>query len=192
MHDVTRQIFDEISAIVPFDEIEREHRDDALRWIASGVNIFRIAKPDKPPKHLVSYFVLVDPDTQSLLLGDHVKAELWLPTGGHVERGELPAVTVEREAREELGIEAVFLHGNRKPLFITQTTTVGLTPGHVDVSLWYVLRGSRHERLQFDRREFNDIEWYTFDEILASHPAIFDPHMQRFTHKLQKYLASKP
>lgn len=181
-------IHDDIANIAPFDALEREHIDDALRWIGSGANIFRIAKPDKPPKHLVSYFVLIDPDTRSLLLGDHVKAELWLPTGGHVELGELPARTVEREAREELGIEATFLRGNRRPFFITQAQTVGLTAGHTDVSLWYLLRGSRHAPLNFDRREFNDIEWYTFEEILSSHPAIFDPHMQRFTQKLMRHV----
>jgi 8-oxo-dGTP diphosphatase len=184
----TQRVLDELQHIKPFDVLEREHVADAVAWIGSGVNIFRIAKPDKPPKHLVSYFVLIDPDHQSLLLGDHIKAQLWLPSGGHVALNEHPRDTVVREAREELGVDAVFLRGHDKPLLVTVTQTVGLTAGHTDVSLWYLLRGSVHDTLDFERREFNDIAWFTFDEILQSHPSIFDPHMQRFTKKLQRHL----
>lgn len=75
----------EVRSIQPLDELERIHITDTLHWIQSGENIFRIAKPDKPPKHLVSYFVLIDPNHRSILLGDHIKAQLWLPSGGHVE-----------------------------------------------------------------------------------------------------------
>lgn len=150
--------------------------------------MFRIAKPDKPPKHLVSYFVVIDPLHKSLLLADHVKAQLWLPSGGHVEPGEDPKTTVIREVREELGKEAVFLRSNDKPFFVTVNQTVGLTPGHTDVSLWYLLRGRLHDHLNFDRREFNDVAWFSFEEILQSSPVIFDRHMHRFTQKLIDYL----
>jgi 8-oxo-dGTP diphosphatase len=182
------RIQDEINAIQPIDDIEQDHRSDALQWIKSGADIFRIGKPDKPPKHLVSYFVLIDPDHDSLLLGDHIKAQLWLPTGGHVELNEHPKATVLRESKEELGQEAVFLRGDDRPFFLTIAETVGLTAGHTDVSLWYLLRGSVHDQFHFDRREFNDMTWFTFAEILNSHPAIFDPHMQRFAKKLTRYL----
>ncbi len=187
---ITSLITDEIAAIQPYDALEQAHIDDATAWVASGANIFRITKPDKPPKHLVSYFVVIDPDHKSLLLGDHIKAQLWLPSGGHVELNEHPKDTVIREAREEVNLDAVFLKGNEHPFFITVTETVGLTAGHTDVSLWYILRGDIHASLDFDRREFTDMAWFTFDEILESHPAIFDPHMQRFTRKLQNYLAA--
>jgi len=178
----------EMQLIRPWDEVERAHLADALAWADSGAPIFRIAKPDKPPKHLVSYFVVIDPEHHSLLLGDHILAQLWLPSGGHVLPGEHPRATVRRESQEELGRTAVFLRGDERPLFITVTQTLGLAPGHTDVSLWYLLRGDLHERLVFDRGEYTDMAWFSFDEILQSHPAIFDPHMQRFTRKLVGYL----
>lgn len=176
-----------VQNIVPHDDIERQHIDDVLAWLQSGSNIYRIEKPDKPPKHLVSYFVLIDPDHKSLLLADHIKAQLWLPSGGHVEPSEDPKATVLRESQEELNQPAVFLRGIDRPFFVTVTQTVGLTAGHTDVSLWYLLRGRRHDRIKFDRREFNDVAWFTFDEVLESSPVIFDPHMQRFTKKLKNY-----
>ncbi|SRR6266540_68479 len=182
------QIQNDIKLIKPLDSLEKNHIADALAWIDSGLNIFRIEKPDKPPKHLVSYFVLIDPEHKSLLLGHHIKAQLWLPTGGHVELNEHPKNTVIRESEEELRKQAVFLEDNDRPFFITVTQTVGLTAGHTDVSLWYLLKGSTHDTLDFERREFTKVKWFTFDEILGSQSAILDQHMHRFTKKLMQYL----
>lgn len=185
---VEQRIRDDTAAVMPFDELEQTHIADTLAWIDSGAQLFRLQAPDVPKKHLVAYFVLVDPEHQSVLLGDHIKAQLWLPSGGHVEQGELPVDTIRREAHEELRIPATFLRGNERPMFVTQTVTVGLTPGHTDVSLWYLLRGDVHQRLQFERAAYTDVAWFAITEILESHPAIFDQHMHRFTRKLQTYL----
>ena len=189
---VITKIRDTIVLIKPFDELEKVHIDDALNWVDGTSNIFRIKKPDIPPKHLVSYFVLLDSKHRSILLVDHIKAQLWLPSGGHVEKDELPTDTVRRECIEELGIPAVFVNKDELPAFLTVTQTVGLTAGHTDVSLWYVIKGNRFDYVHFDRTEFNEVEWYTFDEILASDPTIFDPHMQRFTRKLIQELLVLP
>lgn len=184
----------DINGIVPYDDIERNHQRGVVSWLQSGENPFRLKKPDIPPKHLVSYFVLVDTEHRSILLVDHIKAQLWLPTGGHVKFNESPRDAVIREAQEELKLNVrtvVFLRNIQKPFFITAGETVGLTPGHTDVSLWYLLRGNIHDPQRYDRREFTDVEWYTFEEILETDPAIFDPHLQRFTQKLDAFLRAE-
>ena len=76
----------EIELIQPLDALEEQSKQDVLTWIDSGVEICRLRKPDVPPKHLISYFAVVD--GHYILLVDHINAELWLPTGGHVEPGE--------------------------------------------------------------------------------------------------------
>jgi 8-oxo-dGTP diphosphatase len=69
-------------------------------------------------------------------------------TGGHVEVGEDPAETVRREAPEELGTEAAFTSLGPRPLFLTVPETTGAPEvRHTDVSLWYLLAGSRRDRL---------------------------------------------
>lgn len=171
-----------IEKVNPFDELEKEHIKNALAWIGSGEEIFRIQKPDIPPKHLVSYFVLIDPIAKKLLLLDHIKAELWLPSGGHVEKNEHPKKAVEREIREELNREAVFLLLD--PFFITQTITVGKTAGHTDVSLWYILQGDSGQSVEYEKQEFNGYEWFDYEEILNEPVSRFDPQMHRFTRKL--------
>ncbi len=171
------EIRNEVSQVDPFDEVERETKRDILAWIDSGVEICRLAKPDVPPKHLISYFAVVD--GEHLLLVDHINAELWLPTGGHVEPGEHPKTTVVREAKEELSIDGEFLH--EYPLFLSITETVGKTAGHTDVSIWYTLKGDRSEKVVIDDSEFHRAQWFHKDEIPLERT---DRHMERFLSKL--------
>lgn len=175
-----------VAIIQPFDELENKHIQDVLNWIDNGEPLFRIAKPDTPPKHLVSYFVLFDETDNSLMLIDHVKAQLWLPAGGHVEIDEDPRYTVVREAEEELEIQANFdTPFGDTPFFITVTQTVNADP-HTDVSLWYVIKGNKRVTLAFDAREMNTYKWFSLDEILATDITKLDPHLHRFASKLKQ------
>ena len=167
----------EIEAIEPADSLEAAHQADALAWIDSGAELCRIAKPATPPKHLVSYFALVNDD--HILLVDHKNSRLWLPSGGHVEPGEHPRETVLRELKEELGMAPD--HAIDRPILVTCTETVGVTTRHVDVSLWYVIRARLDQAMTFDRQEFNAIQWFAFDDVPFERS---DPHMRRFVQKL--------
>jgi ADP-ribose pyrophosphatase YjhB (NUDIX family) len=173
-----------VRAIAPHDELEREHITAAASWIHSGAPLFRVAKPDVPPQHLVAYFTLVDRARGRLLLVDHINAGLWLPNGGHVEPGEHPRATVRRELQEELGLAADFLHDD--PLFLTVTQTVGATAGHTDVSLWYALRADSSQPLEFDRAEFHGVRWFDFASLPLDRA---DPHLGRFAAKLLAHVS---
>ena len=171
------EIRHEVELIQPLDDLERQSKLDVLAWIDSGAELCRLEKPATPPKHLISYFAVVDND--HILLVDHINAELWLPTGGHVEAGEHPRNTALREAKEELSIEGEFLKAG--PMFVSITETVGKTAGHTDVSLWYVLRGRRTEHLDFDHSEFREIRWFHRTDVPLDRT---DKHMSRFLRKL--------
>lgn len=168
-----------VAAIEPLDDLEREHRDSTLLWIRSGAPIFRTQKPDMPPKHLVSYFALVDEHRGKILLVDHKLAGLWLPSGGHVEPDEDPRATVIREIAEELNLPAEFIQPD--PLFVTMTRTLG-HGDHTDVSLWYLLRGDSSRAIEFDHGEFHGVRWFGFDEIPFERS---DPQMRRFIAKMR-------
>lgn len=174
----------ELAAILPFDSLEREHLADALAWLDSGAELFRVAKPATPPKHLVSYFAVVDGG--HVLLVDHKNARLWLPSGGHVEPGEHPRTTVVRELREELGFAAG--HAIEAPLMVTCTTTVGLTAGHTDVSLWYVVHADRRQPVEFDAAEFHAVKWFRFSDVPRDRS---EPHLKRFIEKLVSNFACR-
>jgi 8-oxo-dGTP diphosphatase len=167
----------ELTLIEPADALESEHLAQALAWVDSGAELFRIVKPATPPMHLVAYFAVVD--GQNILLVDHKDAQLWLPSGGHVESGEHPRDTVVRELKEELGFTAA--HPISRPLMVTCRETEGISAGHIDVSLWYVVRASRQQVLAYDPGEFKSISWFSFAET-PFHRS--DPHLRRFINKL--------
>ncbi len=169
----------ELTAIAPLDALEQAHLTDALAWLDSGAELCRLGKPATPPKHLVSYIAVVDADR--ILLVDHANARLWLPPGGHVELAEHPRATVARELEEELGFRPA--HDIEAPVMVTCTATVGLTAGHTDVSLWYVVRASGTQLLTLDTSEFDAARWFAFAEIPFERS---DPHMRRFIHKLNR------
>lgn len=168
----------ELTSITPADDGERAHLRDAIAWVKSGAPLCRVAKPATPPKHLVSYFAVIDDD--NILLVDHKNAQLWLPPGGHVEAGEHPRETVVRELHEELGIP-IALDAVEPPLMVTCSETVGLTAGHTDVSLWYVVNADRTAPITFDASEFNTVRWFAFQDVPLARS---DPHLARFLAKL--------
>ena len=86
--NIIHQIKETIFSIAPFNKKEEQDLLFTKDWLDSGAEIFRIAKPATPDPHLVSYFLLLDPKANEVLLVDHKKAGLWLPTGGHVELNE--------------------------------------------------------------------------------------------------------
>ena len=171
------EIRKEVEAITPLDDIERSTKSEVLSWIDSDAEICRIEKPATPPKHLVSYFAVID--GEYILLVDHINAELWLPTGGHVEPGEHPRTAALREAKEELSIDGEFLHSS--PVFLTVAETVGRTAGHTDVSLWYTLRGNRNDDITYDTTEFRTVSWFHRKDVPLGRS---DIHMERFLRKL--------
>jgi len=173
-----QHIRSEITSIAPLDALEAQHQLDALAWVDSGAELIRTAKPATPPQHLVSYFAVID--GTHILLVDHKNAQLWLPAGGHVEPHEHPRATVSRELFEELGFAAAHTIG--APLMITCTETVGLTAGHTDVSLWYLVQAPRTQAIRFDAGEFNGVRWFAFADIPLARS---DPHMGRFIEKLR-------
>jgi 8-oxo-dGTP diphosphatase len=182
-----------VSQVRPVDGQEAADQSAIAEWVKSGLPLFRTVPPATPPRHLVSYFVPLDAAGRSVLLGDHVKSGLWLPPGGHVEEGEDPRDTVERETLEELGIEASFhpgVTGNR-PFFLTANPTLG-EHSHVDVSMWFVLDCDRAAELHPDPREFRSVRWYNIDEQLEWPADRFDPQMTRFIRKLKAALPRDP
>lgn len=179
--DLRLSIRREILQIEPLDRCEHQTQKEVLAWIDSGVELCRLQKPATPNKHLVTYFVLCD--EEHILLVDHKKANLWLPTGGHVEKGEHPKQTVLREVKEELGIEGTFLIDG--PAFLTSTTTVGKTAGHTDITLWYILSGDQTHQYAYDEDEFWDIRWFHHRAL----PKDIDPEMNRFLDKLSRILS---
>jgi hypothetical protein len=81
--------------------------------------------------------------------------------------------------REELGLDLI--DPPETPLMLTISQTVGISAGHTDVSLWYVIDADRRLALLFDPGEFHAVQWFRFCEAPIARS---DPHLGRFLGKL--------
>jgi 8-oxo-dGTP pyrophosphatase MutT (NUDIX family) len=180
MRDSVAVVHELVAALSPFDALEAGHITGTLRWLESTDDVFRRAKPATPPRHLVSYAAVLDPHTFDVLLVDHLNARPFLPPGGHVEPEEHPAAAARRECREELGIDSPIALGAGNPTFLTVTTTIGRD---TDVSLWFIIEGSRDMQLTIDEVEFRGVRWWSLPEVTSADGKAFDPHFQRFMRK---------
>ena len=192
---IKNKIKELVTSITPFDQLEKDHIENICNWISSGENIFRIKKDAVPPKHIVSYALVVDPYQKKVLLFDYKKAKLMLPSGGHIEINKMPFVAAKRELKEELGLVLkTYTPDNKQteaPFFATVTKVSGVSEEHTDVSLWYLFKEDATKSFEpygdeYDK-EFDDFHWLSFDEALSSPIEKLDPHMHRLIHKINKW-----
>ena len=76
-----------------------EHLDAAVHATPDAVT--------EHTRHLTASMVVIDPDTEAVLLIHHLAANLWMFPGGHLDPDETPAECAVREAEEETGVRPV-------------------------------------------------------------------------------------
>ena len=88
---------------------------------------------------------------------------------------------MERECREELGVDARPVPGiGRDPLLVTVTETRG-PHTHTDVSLWHVVAARCDDPgLRPDPAEFAGVRWVWLEAVTREPIERLDPHMHRF------------
>lgn len=177
---------DRVSSVIPADSAESADRGNILDWVDSGAPLFRTAKPSTPPRHLAVYAAVISEADRAVMLVAHTKAQAWLLPGGHVDPGEDPRWSVQREVEEELGLTPEFHGAFGQPFFCSITETRG-ADSHTDVTLWFVFRGDPAAQIRPDLGEFSEVRWAPIEKTDWS-KGCYDPHMDRFIRKLSATL----
>lgn len=115
--------------------------------------------------HLCSFAVPYDRGAGRIYLGHHIKANAWIPPGGHLEPGEIPSVAALRECEEELGYHAS--REDLEPWDLSVSEIIPARPAcnwHYDV--WYLVHMSERN-LTPDKSEFYSAGWFSLEEAVA-------------------------
>ena len=101
-----------------------------------------------------------------VLLHLHPKFSMWLPPGGHIERGELPDDAAVREVLEETGLNVELVGEKREdisdPVQLYRPAGVQLEnigPGHQHIDLIYFAKPNGPTSIQQDYSE-DKVGWY--------------------------------
>ncbi len=122
-----------------------------------------LTKEEGVPEHFGAFFVPVHKRSRSIYLGHHIKADDWIPPGGHIDKGEVPLETVRREFIEELKFyltdETIELFNFSKKILSPPKPNCAM---HFDI--WHaVYMKERHEFI-FDRGEFYNAGWFSAED----------------------------
>ena len=131
-----------------------------------------LTRAENEPSHFTAYFLPYDRRAKKVFLIHHRKASLWLSSGGHLEPDESLFGTLNREAKEELGVGPPFSGGER-PFMLSITNIVNPAQRcrtHFDV--WYLMP-TEVQDFRLDAREFHEGRWLSFGDarLIVTDPA---------------------
>lgn len=126
----------------------------------------QVIKKFSLPDHFCAFFMPIHKPSRSMYLVHHIKANDWIPPGGHIDENESPIDTVKREFYEELGRR---LNNEEIKLFDVSykrgiNDPKGLCKIHYD--LWYTVSLNKKIDFEFLKKEFYDAGWFHFDEAV--------------------------
>lgn len=136
------------------------------------------------PKHFVASAFIVD--SGRVLLVKHRKLKLWLPPGGHIDPDEDPIAAVQREVREETGLEVELPSSPDMKKGSTDTVEVISSPHHIQIELipqgphlhidlvYFCRRVSGESKMN---EESTDMRWFTPKDLESPE---LDPNVRYF------------
>ncbi|KKQ24616.1 MAG: hypothetical protein US40_C0008G0022 [Candidatus Roizmanbacteria bacterium GW2011_GWC2_37_13] len=135
----------------------------------------KVTKELNIDEHLCAFFIPINKKTKSIYLGHHIKANSWIPPGGHIKWNEHPIKTVIREFEEELTHK---ISKTQIRLFNLSITNVKSNPRHpckIHYDFWYLVNVPK-VKFDFLKKEFYDAYWHDFDEAINK---ITVPHYKK-------------
>lgn len=120
----------------------------------------KILRSQNSPDHFCVFFVPYYEKEKIVYLGYHIKANDWIPPGGHIEENENPLDAVKREMFEELKYKII---SEKIELFDITVKPIKRPDCQKHWDIWYLIYMPKTD-FTFDRGEFYNARWMSLQE----------------------------
>ena len=164
------ELREEIRRYEPFNEQEREDKEEILRQMEQADHILT---RDNRNAHITVSAWIMDKDRKKVLMAYHNLYQSWAWLGGHADGdADLKAVAL-KEIREESGLESVRFV--TEDIFSLEILTVdghekrgSYVPSHLHLNVSYLLEADEEEVLRIKPDENSGVRWFFLEEALAA------------------------
>lgn len=126
-----------------------------------------VSRDEAADAHLCVYFAAIDPTAKKVFMGHHKKADLWLFSGGHIDKDEGLRPAVAREISEEWGLDGRSFDIGRPALLTITPIENPEKPCKVHFDVWYfvpVSAGAFFPDPAKLAEEAHEMRWLTLEE----------------------------
>lgn len=143
----------------------------------------RLTRDEGVADHLCSFLIPVNKASRRIYIGNHIKAAMWIPPGGHIDKGELPLQAVRREFAEELSHTLTDEKIELFDISIIEIENKSL-PCTFHYDFWFLVHTPVID-FNVDLKEFREAGWYPAETAakMVTRPA-YQPRMERLATSL--------
>jgi len=155
-----KQFQNEILKLKKYPYVKKKIIQQFLERLHAGSLIQEL----NPIDHYCSFFVPFDMKSKSIFVGHHIKADEWIPPGGHIELEETPLQAVYREFSEELRFP---LSDQKVELFDLGLTRItdSKRSCRIHYDFWYLVFVEKVD-FNFDKDEFYEAVWLSVETAI--------------------------
>lgn len=162
------ELLNQLEQYRPFNEQEARDREELLRRIRSGEELYT---RDNPAAHFTASAWVVSPNRDQVLMAYHNLYDSWAWLGGHAD-GERDLLSVAmREVREESGL--VQLRPVFRDIYSLEILTVNghekhgrYVSSHLHLNLTYLLEADPAAPLRCKPDENSRVGWFSLEEAI--------------------------
>lgn len=149
----------------PIDLGEIQSQKRILDFVNS---IDNFANRNNPQGHITGSAWIVSKDRKKVLLTHHIKLDMWLQIGGHVEGDEYILDTSLREAKEESGLTTLNLISEKIfDVDVHLFPQKGDFPAHYHYDIRFLFEADENELIDRQKEESKGMKWIALEDIPA-------------------------